>query len=93
VKDYLLKGHIYFTDDDLINELSTLKFTFDNNQRRILISKEKMRKEGVKSPNLADALIMAVSMIGEIKYNQDKQYYNLPALYKETDMLKEAGIR
>jgi hypothetical protein len=93
VKDYILKGHIYFTDDDLINELATLKFTFDNNQRRILVSKEKMRKEGIKSPNMADALIMAMSVIGEVKLNQDKMYFREPSYAKEDNLFKLAGIQ
>jgi phage terminase large subunit len=94
LKDMILKGHLCLTNLATIAELETLKYTFDHNQRRILISKDVMKtKFKIKSPNLADALIMAVSLIGEIKYNQDKQYYNLPTIYKETDMLKEAGIR
>ena len=93
LKDLLLKGHIYFTDEDLINELSTLKFTFDSQQRRILVSKEKMRKEGIKSPNIADSMIMAVSMIGEIKDTQDRQYFNQPVYTKEESLWKIAGVK
>ena len=93
VKDMVAKGWLCISNDDLIDELMTLKFTYDNHQRRILVSKEKMRKEGIKSPNLADALIMVVSMIGEINYAQDIQYYRQPAYAKETNFMADAGIR
>ena len=93
LKDLILKGHIYFTDDDLINELSSLKFTFDHQQRRILVSKEKMRKDGIKSPNIADAMIMAVSLIGPIKDTQDRQYYNQPTYSREDNLFKTIGIK
>lgn len=93
LKDLILKGHIYFTDDDLINELSSLKFTFDHQQRRILVSKEKMRKDGIKSPNIADAMIMAVSLIGPIKDTQDRQYYSQPTYSREDNLFKTIGIK
>lgn len=92
VKDLVLKGWLCITQDELIDELMTLKFTFDNHQRRLLVSKEKMRKEGIKSPNLADALIMAVSMIGEIHYKQDIQYFRQPTYSKEDNLLGLVGL-
>jgi phage terminase large subunit len=93
LKDLVLKSHIRVNDDEIIDELVTLKYTFDNHQRRILVSKEKMKKEGIKSPNLADALIMAVSLIGEIKYNQDRQYMSMPVYSKEDNLFSIGGIR
>lgn len=92
LKDMLLKGHICIKDDALIAELETLRYTYDNNQRRILISKEKMRKEGVKSPNLADALIMAISLVGELHYKQDIQYFRQPQYTKEDNLFSLGGI-
>ena len=88
VKDLILKGHLKITHPDLIKELLTLRYTFDAYQRRILISKDVMRNKGVKSPNLADALIMAVSKIGEVKESQDQQYHNQPAYQKEDNVLQ-----
>ena len=92
LKDLILKGRICLSSEDVIEELITLKFTFDNHQRRILLSKEKMRKEGIKSPNLADALIMVVSMIGTIHYKQDLQYNRQPAYSKEDNLITLAGL-
>ena len=92
-KELVIKGHIVITDENLIKELTTLKYTFDHNQRRILISKEKMRQDGVPSPNLADALIMAVSLIGEINYKQAHQYQRTPQYCKDANLFDLAGIK
>lgn len=93
LKDLILKGHIRITNEELLAELETLRYTFDHNQRRILISKDKMRKDGFKSPNLADALIMAVSLIGEIKTDQDNQYRPRQHYQVNDNEFSIAGVR
>lgn len=93
-KDMFLKGHLKIRNEKLIEELMSIKYTFDHNQRRILVSKDKMRKDGFKSPNIADALIMAVSLIGEVKAKQDIQYVPQTQSYSREDSLfKIAGIK
>lgn len=94
LKDMLLRGHICLKDNRIIDELQTIKYTFDANQRRILISKDKMRKDGFKSPNLADSVIMAVSLIGQVKQKQDRQYEAKVQNYSHEDSLfKIAGVK
>ena len=96
VKDMLTKGHLCIRDPKTIEELLTaFKYTFDHYQRKILISKDQMKtKYKVKSPNRADALIMAVSRIGEIKYKQDRQYEpNIQTYSKEENLFQIAGVR
>jgi len=93
LKDMVMKGWISIPFENVIEELTTLKFTFDNHQRRILISKEKMRRDGFKSPNIADAIIMAVSLIGEIRYDQERQYVTRPQYSREDSILGLAGLR
>jgi len=93
LKELILKGYIAIENPELIRELTTLKYTFDHNQRRILISKDRMRKEGVKSPNLADALIMSVSLIGEVKQQQEEQYFSQPQYAKENNLFQLSGLR
>lgn len=94
LKELVEKGHIIIEHEDLIRELCTLKYTYDHYQRKILVSKEKMRKDGVKSPNLADALIMAISLIGDINYKQMEQYQIMQPQYsKEDSLFANAGIR
>jgi Phage terminase large subunit len=94
LKDLILKSWISLTNEDLCQELQTLRYTFANDGRRILISKEKMRAEGIKSPNKADALLMAITLIGAVKEKQDRQYQtNKPQYVKEDNLFKLAGVR
>ena len=94
LKDMILKGHLAITQPDLIKELCTLKYIFDHQQRKILISKQMMRdKFKIKSPNQADALIMAVSLVGEVKAKQDSQYYPMPKQYQDDNLFAIAGIK
>ena len=93
LKDLVINGHIIINTKDLIKELCTLRYTFDHYQRRILVSKDVMKsKFKVKSPNKADALIMAVSQIGQIQYNQTRQYYQVPQVAPEADLFEIAGV-
>ena len=93
-KDALVKGHRHIKSQRLIDEALTVKYTFDHNQRRILISKDVMKqKYKIKSPNLFDAAIMAESLIGQVKQKQDRQYEpNTPTYSKDEDLFKIAGI-
>ena len=94
LKDLLMKNHIHITDDRLISECMGIKYTFDHNQRRILVSKDEMRKKGFKSPNMYDALIMAVSLMGDEKLQQDQQYTpRINQSAKEESLFGLAGIR
>lgn len=92
-KEYISKGWISLTDEGLIQELMTLRYKFSNDGRRVLITKDEMRKKGVKSPNKADAFLMAVSLINEVKEQQDQQYFQQPAESKEESLYGLAGIR
>ena len=93
-KNALVSGHRHIKTKKVIDECLTIKYGFDHNQRRILVSKDKMRKEGVKSPNMADALIMAESLIGQVKEKQDAMYEpNLSQYSKEDNLFGIAGIR
>ena len=93
-KDSIVKGHRHVKTQKAIDEMLTLKYTFDHNQRRVLVSKDKMRKDGFKSPNIADAIIMAESLIGQVKQKQDRQYEPQTHVYAQEDNLfKIAGVR
>lgn len=93
LKEYISKGWIAIPDEALIQELMTLRYKFTNDGRRILISKEEMRKDGIKSPNMADALLMAASLINQVKVEQDRQYFRQSHAYKEENLFANAGIR
>jgi phage terminase large subunit len=92
--DYFMKGFLHVKDQRLIDELQTVKYTFDHNQRRLLVSKDKMRKEGIKSPNFADALFMAASLMEQVQEKQAKQYQ--PSVYQPAQagsLYDIAGVR
>jgi len=74
LKELISKGHICIKDEALIEELETLRYEFNHDGRRTLVSKDKMKKDGYKSPNMADALIMAVSLIDEVVQGQTNPY-------------------
>ena len=93
LKEFVSKGWIAIPDEALIQELMTLRYRFMNDGRRILVSKEEMRKKGFASPDMADACLMACSLINEIKDNQDRQYYHRPQVSKEENLFSIAGIR
>ena len=95
LKQMVEDGHICITDEETIRELCTLKYKYDNYQRKILISKDVMRKppHSVKSPNIADALIMAISQIGEFRYDQESKYEaKQPQYSKEDNLFSVAGV-
>lgn len=98
LKEMVSKGFIQIPDEEVIQELMTLRYKFENDGRRRLISKDEMRKEGVKSPNLADALLMAVSLIDDVKAYQDRETaekYGITDQYgaEEENLFKLAGIK
>ena len=95
LKKLVEDGHMVITDEATIRELCTLKYKYDNYQRKILIGKDQMRqKYNIKSPNLADALVMATSQIGEINYQQQEMYQTKQPQYaKEDSLFANAGVR
>jgi hypothetical protein len=92
-KELVAHGHLAIPQEDIIDELMTLKYKFNNDGRRVLISKDDMRKEGIKSPNKADALLMAVSLIDDVQRLQDVQYSIRPQVSREEDLFKIAGVK
>ena len=69
-----MKGYLCIKDERTIAELQTIKYEFDHNQRRLLVSKDKQRKEGIKSQNLCDAVFMASSLIEDVQKRQSHKY-------------------
>lgn len=50
-------------EEDLVEQLASLKYRYKSNGRKFLESKDDAKKRGVKSPDKADALMMAASVI------------------------------
>jgi len=93
LREYISKGWLAVPQEEIIQELMTLRYKYSNDGRRILLSKEEMRKLGVKSPNLADALLMATSLIGDTMRHQETMYVKTSPLSVEGDLFAIAGIR
>lgn len=95
LKNALVAGHRHIKTQKAIDELLTIKYGFDHNQRRILVSKDVMKsKYKFKSPNIADAAIMAESLIGQVKQKQERQYEsNTQSHSHEDNLFKIVGVR
>jgi len=93
LKSMISKGWIAIPDEETCQELMTLRYKYMNDGRKILVSKEEMRKKGFKSPNLADALIMAVSLIDNIQKQQERQFVSMPRYSPEDNLFKIGGLR
>lgn len=67
VRDLLQAGEIQIpNDEDLIAQLSTRKYTVTSKGRVILESKKDMKKRGLRSPDRADALVLAFAKTGMV---------------------------
>jgi hypothetical protein len=67
VRDLLQAGEIQIpNDEDLIAQLSTRKYTVTSKGRVILESKKDMKKRGLRSPDRADALVLAFAKSGRV---------------------------
>lgn len=65
VRDMLQAGDIQIpNDEDLIGQLSTRKYSVTSKGKIILESKKEMKKRGLRSPDRADALILAFAKTG-----------------------------
>lgn len=92
-KDAVMKGHRHIKTQKAIDEMLTIKYSFEHNQRRILVSKDKMRKDGFKSPNIADAVIMAESLIGRVNQKQERPYEQQTRYAQDDNLFQIAGVR
>ena len=63
LKEMIDKGYLKILNNPkLIDELMTIRFKYNSKGQRQIVSKDDMRKEGLKSPDMADSLVMATSM-------------------------------
>lgn len=64
VRELLRQGYLeLYKDDELHQQLSSLKYKFKSNGQKVLESKDEAKKRGIKSPDRADALMMACSVV------------------------------
>lgn len=65
LKDMIDRGYLKIMNDELlIDQLLTIKYRYRSDKTKMIVGKEEMRKEGIKSPDRADALSMAAYFTG-----------------------------
>ena len=81
-------GRVYLPDDEeLYNEIASIKYEY-RGSAMLIESKENMRKRGIKSPDVLDAVIYAYQNIGAIMAGDSEgQYYSPDDLLEEDDLL------
>ena len=61
MKSFFDKGDIRIMKDSILEEqLLSLRYKYKSNGKKAIISKDEMRKDNFKSPDRADALMMAL---------------------------------
>ena len=87
--DYIQKGWLKIPkDQDLYDQLLSIRYKYKGDGKKIIMSKDDMRKDGLKSPDRADALMMALyfadhaiedkQLPGYSLTNHDMDYQDLP---------------
>jgi len=87
VKDILTRGWLRINEDSIIEQLETIKFEYSSTGQKSIVSKEKMRRDNVKSPDEADALMMAISECDNIHRVQRNIYHRQPRYAKEVNII------
>jgi hypothetical protein len=64
LRDMIAKGYLKILNDyTLIDQLLTIRYKYNSKGQRFILSKDELRKEGIKSPDEADSLMMGVASI------------------------------
>jgi len=79
------RGLKILKDSTLQEQLLTIRFKYVSNGKKAIVSKDEMRKDGLKSPDRADALAMAVYFKDDILNERDYQDHKMPADYIMTE--------
>ena len=95
--DLINMGYMGEIDQLTMDSLLTVMFTHKSNGQKMIISKEIMCSKGFKSPDDADALMMALwasQFIGrKIEDNEDYKTPTMAARGKSGNLFKLAGFR
>lgn len=81
LRDLFLKEHIkIIKDNQLIEQLLSIKFKYKSNGKKTILSKDEILKESFKSPDRASALMMAASEVPNIFNRMLNPATNLPRM-------------
>jgi hypothetical protein len=71
LREQITRGYLKILNDfNLHDQLLTIRYKYNSKGQRAILSKDDLRKEGIKSPDLADALMMAVSCAPKVSRGQ-----------------------
>jgi hypothetical protein len=85
IKDLVSKGQLKIKSE-VLGEAQTIRYFFDSYGRKGILSKEKMRSEGIKSPDHMDALMMACSEIQNLSFEYAKNSFVKQEYYPEANL-------
>lgn len=68
-------------DPKLIDQLLTIRYKFTKRGQKLILSKDEMRKEGIKSPDRAEALAMATMYLDRALRQRRDMVLEAPKMY------------
>jgi hypothetical protein len=81
LKHKVSNGYIkLLANHEQTDELLTIRYKYTSKGQKMIVSKDEMRKDGIKSPDTADALMMAISIIGK-SYQQEYKPQSMGKVY------------
>lgn len=87
LKEDLIQGARLKIMPEVMAECQTVRYKFTSSGKKQIISKEEMRKQGVKSPNKFDALMMACSVTEDFgNVAMDFEDNSMPRYSKEESL-------
>jgi hypothetical protein len=90
VKDMIENSWLKINTKTIIEDLENIMYDFKPTGERFIVSKEKMKAQGIKSPDAGDALMMACSEIRNISKVYDRKESTLPKYSQMDDGLEQA---
>lgn len=74
MRDWFKEQEPYLPDDDVLaSELPSVTYRYDSGRRLVLTSKEKMREDGIPSPDRADSLALSFAVRIAAREDTDQQ--------------------
>lgn len=72
LRDMIEKGYLkIYNSHALIDQLLTIRYKYTSKGQKAIIPKDEMRKDGIKSPDMADALMMAISCVNKAEVRKE----------------------
>jgi phage terminase large subunit len=97
LKDCVTQGYMGSVPRETLNSMLTVMYTHRSNGQKIIVSKEQMRSQGFKSPDEADAMMMAfyaTKFLGrKIEQNEDFKTPGIIGSRQNNNLFTIAGYR